>query len=162
MRVETSRHTVVHCGWPYVPGDVVNAQMSLRYGVAAMLEAGNASVEQYSVDRIDDPALVELASRVDVVADESIDALGSAHRHITRVAIVRRDGSELSGEAKHRIGSPFEPVGRPEIEEKFVQLMAALPGIDGPAIHDVVVALDELGTTATLSDLLRVQIGDGA
>jgi len=159
VRVETSHHTVVHCGWDYVPGDIVNAQMSLRYGVAAMLQAGNASVDQYAVSRINDPVLVELASRVDVVADESIDALGSTHRHMTRVDITLHDGRVLRGEAKHRIGSQFEPVGRPEIEEKFAQLTGRLDGIDGAAIHDAVVSLDRLKTTQTLSTLLNVVVG---
>lgn len=162
VHVETSHHTVVHCGWAYVPGDVVNAQMSLRYGVAAMLEAGNASVDQYAVRRIHDPVLVELASRVDVVADESIDARGSTHRHTTRVDLELRDGRVLHGEASHRIGSQFEPVGRPEIEQKFAQLTDSLDGVDGSAIHDAVVGLEELTTTQALSDLLNVSIGGGA
>jgi 2-methylcitrate dehydratase PrpD len=159
VRVETSHHTVVHCGWPYVPGDIVNAQMSLRYGVAAMLATGSAFVDQFTPARVHDPALVELTSRVEVVADESIDALGSAHRHITRVAIELRDGTVLQGDAKHRIGSFFEPVGRDEIVDKFRQLAGPLKGVDSEAILDAVVGLDSLESTRALSELLLTPIG---
>src|SRR4029077_4898999 len=73
VKVRTSRHTFVHCGWPYVAGDVVNAQMSLRYGVPGVLAPGGASVDQFTEDRIGDPQLVELTRRIDVEPDESID-----------------------------------------------------------------------------------------
>jgi 2-methylcitrate dehydratase PrpD len=162
VRVETSHHTVVHCGWPYVPGDIVNAQMSLRYGVAAMLETGSAFVDQFTPARVRDEALVELASRVDVVADDSIDALGSVHRHMTRVAITLRDGTVLRGEARHRIGSLFEPVGRGEIVDKFRQLTEPLKGVDSEGILQAVVGLESLGSTSDLSELLCAPIGGEA
>jgi 2-methylcitrate dehydratase PrpD len=162
VRVETSHHTVVHCGWPYVPGDIVNAQMSLRYGVAAMLTTGSAFVDQFTPARVHDAELVELASRVDVTADEAIDALGSAHRHITRVEIELRDGSVLRGDAKHRIGSFFEPVGRDEIVDKFRRLTEPLKGVDSEAILESVVALESLESTQPLSELLVAAIGGEA
>lgn len=159
VRVETSHHTVVHCGWPYVPGDIVNAQMSLRYGVAAMLASGSAFVDQFTPTRVHDPGLVELASRVEVEADESIDALGSAHRHITRVAIELRDGTVLRGDAKHRIGSFFEPVGREEIVDKFRQLAEPLKGVDSEAILEAVICLESVESTQQLSELLLAPVG---
>ncbi len=162
VRVTTSHHTVVHCGWEYVPGDVVNAQMSLRYGVAAMIATGSAFVDQFTPERIHDRELVDLAARVDVVADESIDALGSDHRHITSVEIVLQDGSVLADGAKHRIGSQFEPVGRTEIVDKFRLLTDALTGIDADGICAAVVDLETLTDTSELSRLLAVSIGGPA
>ena len=159
VRVETSHHTVVHCGWSYVPGDIVNAQMSLRYGVAAMLASGSAFVNQFTPARVHDPGLVDLASRVEVEADEAIDALGSAHRHITRVAIELRDGTVLRGDAKHRIGSFFEPVGREEIVDKFRQLAEPLKGVESESILEAVVGLESLESTEQLSRLLLAPIG---
>ena len=159
VRVETSHHTVVHCGWPYVPGDIVNAQMSLRYGVAAMLDTGSAFVDQYTPTRVHDPGLVELASRVEVEADESIDALGSAQRHITRVEIELRDGTVLRGDAKHRIGSFFEPVGRDESVEKFRLLAGPLKGVDSEASLDAVGGRESVESTQQLSELLLAPIG---
>jgi 2-methylcitrate dehydratase PrpD len=146
VRVTTSNHTYVHCGWPYVPGDVVNAQMSLRYGVAAMLATGSAFVDQFTLDRIADPELVELTQRVEIVADEAVDRLGSDNRHIVNVEIVKRDGGVLRGHAAQRRGSHFAPVGREEIVAKFRQLTAPLEGVDGESILSAVLALDESDT----------------
>ncbi|HWX08880.1 MAG TPA: MmgE/PrpD family protein [Gaiellaceae bacterium] len=162
VRVITSRHTVVHCGWAYVPGDIVNAQMSMRYGVAAMLASGSAFVDQFTAERVHDRDLIDLASRVDVIADESIDALGSDHRHITSVEITLRDGSTLEGNAKHRIGSQFEPVGRSEIGKKFRLLTDPLEGVDGDAILSSIVGLDALTETTSLSELIGIRIGAGS
>ena len=155
VHVTTSHHTFVHCGWPYVPGDIVNAQMSLRYGVAAMLDSGDAFVEQFTVDRVAEPRLVEFAQHVGVEADPSIDELGSDHRHTVRVAITTRSGEVLEGGASHRRGSQFEPVGRNEIVAKFRQLAATLRGVDAEAILDAVTGLDKLSDTQQLTALLR-------
>jgi 2-methylcitrate dehydratase PrpD len=154
VKVTTSNHTYVHCGWPYVPGDVVNAQMSLRYGVAAMLATGSAFVDQFAVDRLADPELVELTRRVDVVADEAIDRLGPDNRHIVNVEIVTRDGGVLESRATHRRGSHFAPVGRDEIVAKFERLTAPLEGVNGEAILSAVLTLDE-SDTVELAALLR-------
>ncbi|MCW2975103.1 MAG: hypothetical protein JWM06_384 [Actinomycetia bacterium] len=154
VKVTTSHHTYVHCGWPYVPGDVVNAQMSLRYGVAAMLATGSAFVDQYTDDRLADPRLLDLAQRVEVEADEAVDRLGSDNRHIVRVEIVMRDGAVLDGRANHRRGSHFAPVGREEIVAKFRQLTDPLEGVDGESILSAVLALDE-SDTVELAALLR-------
>jgi 2-methylcitrate dehydratase PrpD len=155
VKVVTSHHTFVHCGWPYVPGDVVNAQMSLRYGVAAMLTDGNAFVDQYTAERVGDPALVELAGRVDVEHDERVDALGSDKRHTVTVSIATTDGHTLEGGAGHRRGSQFEPVAREEIVEKFRLLTKPLEGIDGEALLTCVLGLEELTDTEELARLLR-------
>lgn len=154
VKVTTSNHTYVHCGWPYVPGDVVNAQMSLRYGVAAMLATGSAFVDQFTADRLADAELVELTKRIDVVADEAVDRLGPDNRHIVKVEIVMRDGGVLEGHAAHRRGSHFAPVGREEIVDKFRRLTAPLDGVDAEAILSVVLALDA-SDTGELSALLR-------
>jgi 2-methylcitrate dehydratase PrpD len=154
IEVTTSNHTYVHCGWPYVPGDIVNAQMSLRYGVAAMIATGSAFVDQFTEERIADPSLLELTQRVAVEADESVDRLGSDNRHIVRVKIVKRDGAVLEGGAEHRRGSHFAPVGRDEIVAKFRQLTEPLDGVDGESILSAVLALDE-SDTVELAALLR-------
>jgi 2-methylcitrate dehydratase PrpD len=154
IEVTTSNHTYVHCGWPYVPGDIVNAQMSLRYGVAAMLATGSAFVDQFTEDRIADPALLELTQRIAVVADESVDRLGSDNRHIVRVKIVKNDGTVLEGRADHRRGSHFAPVGRDEIVAKFRQLTEPLDGVDGESILSAVLRLEE-SDTVELAALLR-------
>jgi 2-methylcitrate dehydratase PrpD len=157
VKVTTSKHTFIHCGWPYVRGDVVNAQMSLRYGVAAMISTGSAFVDQFTDDRIGDSQLVALASRVDVEPDETIDALGSDQRHTVTVSIATRDGRVVEGSASHRRGSQFEPVGRDEIAQKFRLLTKPLAGVNGDALLDCVLGLEQLTDIEELARLLRTE-----
>jgi 2-methylcitrate dehydratase PrpD len=155
VRVSTSHHTLVHCGWPYVPGDVTNAQMSLRYGVASMLVAGSAFVEQFTEEQIRDPLLVDLADRVSVESDEEIDRLGSRLRHSVVVEIETTTGDVLTGRATYRRGSEHDPVGRDEIVAKFGALTAGLADIDSDAILGAVLELERLPDTGALIDELR-------
>jgi 2-methylcitrate dehydratase PrpD len=145
----------VHCGWPYVPGDVVNAQMSLRYGVAAVLATGDAFVEQFTDERVHDPQLLALSRRVDVRADESIDQRGSDHRHVVSVELTTASGEVFRDGADHRRGSHFDPVGRAEIVDKFRTLTDPLEGVDGEAILVSVLALEELEDVRALATVLR-------
>jgi 2-methylcitrate dehydratase PrpD len=155
VRVTTSRHTYVHCGWDYVPGDVTNAQMSLQYGVAAMLTSGSAFVEQFTEDRIRDPELVELARRVEVVPDDEIDRRGAAFRHTVRVELRTRAGATHAGEAVHRRGSASDPLGADAIVAKFRQLASHIPWLDPDAVIATVDDLESLDDVRALARLLQ-------
>jgi 2-methylcitrate dehydratase PrpD len=161
VRVTTSHTTFVHCGWPYVPGDIVNAQMSLRYGAAAMLMTGSAFVDQFTEDRVSDPDVIALTKRIDVVPDESVDAQGNDNRHIVRVEIEMKDGRVFTGTATHRRGSLFEPVGREEILDKFRLLTKNLDGVDGASILSAVLALETSANSEDLTSFLHSPAPDG-
>jgi 2-methylcitrate dehydratase PrpD len=155
VRVTTSHHTYVHCGWDYEPRDVTNAQMSLKYAVAAMLLTGSAFVDQYTDDRIRDPDAVALAGRVVVVPDESIDEGGNDLRHTVHVEIEREDGTVVAGEAVQRRGSSHLPLTPDEIVEKFRSLAEGVPELDAEAVLECVSGLDELDDVRRLTALLH-------
>ncbi len=161
VKVTTSRHTYVHCGWDYVPGDVTNAQMSLQYGVAAMLATGSAFVEQFTEERIHDPALVELARRVEVVPDDEIDRRGAGFRHTVTLELTTRDGAVLQGDAVHRRGSAHDPLTPGAIVEKFRRLASHIPWLDADAVVEAVDDLGSLDDVRALVRLLRAP-GDAA
>ena len=161
VRVTTSRHTYVHCGWDYVPGDVTNAQMSLQYGVAAMLTTGSAFVEQFTEERIHDPALVGLARRVQVVPDDAIDRRGPEFRHTVSVEVRTRNGAVHAGDAVHRRGSTNDPLGEEAIVEKFRQLASHIAWLDTEGVVVAVDDLESLDDVRALTRLLQVP-GDAA
>ena len=79
VRVGTSRVVHLQCGFDYTPGTALNAQMSLRYTVAAALLDGQVLPPQFDDARLADPVLVDLAARLELVPDPALDGLYPAH-----------------------------------------------------------------------------------
>lgn len=69
----------VQCGYDYAPGATLNSQMSLRYCLAVALMDGEALPAQFRDDRIADPAVTELARRIEIVPDAELDGLYPTH-----------------------------------------------------------------------------------
>lgn len=155
VTIHASTHAVVHCGWTYQGAGVTEAQMSIPYGVARMLLDGAVNASQFSDVAIADPRAIELASRVAVVPDEAIDALGPARRYTVRVEIETRDGRMLLGDASDRIGSPGQPLSDAQLEEKFRGLAEPVVGASAARIREIVATLENLPDVRELADLLR-------
>lgn len=122
IRCFTSSATKEHVGWPYQPNSVTTAQMNLPYIAAVVVTDGAAFVDQFSEARIRDPKLVELASRVEVVADAAIDAKGDSHRHEVRVELELAGGQVLTGGRVSATGSSAHPLSPAQVVDKFRRL----------------------------------------
>jgi 2-methylcitrate dehydratase PrpD len=124
--VALSNMTYVHCAWEYKAQGVTAAQMNLFYGLAVIAVDGVAFVEQYRLERLRDPRLLDFIGRVTARIDPEIDAMGPAFRHAARVAIRTRDGRTLRHEILNRRGSPENPLAYEDIEYKFRQVTASV------------------------------------
>jgi 2-methylcitrate dehydratase PrpD len=69
----------VQCGFDYKPSSALNAQMSLRYCLAAALNDGQVLPAQFSEAKMHDPALGKLAAHLELVDDPALDKLYPAH-----------------------------------------------------------------------------------
>lgn len=125
VRIRTTGATKTKVGWTYVgSGSATEAQMNLAYGVAVMLLEHDASVAQYRGELLAAPAVLELTRRVDVVHDETFDALGEGRRHHILVEIEFTDGTRRSAELDSARGSSAKPLTDKDIEDKFDKLVA--------------------------------------
>ncbi len=79
VQVGMSQVVNVQCGFDYVPGSALNAQMSLRYCLAAALADGQVLPAQFSAEKMHDPALGKLAATLALVDDPALDQLYPAH-----------------------------------------------------------------------------------
>ena len=79
VRVGMSKVVDVQCGFDYAPGSALNAQMSLRYCLAAALADGQVLPAQFSESKMHDPALSGLASQLELVDDPGLDKLYPEH-----------------------------------------------------------------------------------
>jgi 2-methylcitrate dehydratase PrpD len=155
VRVRSTTHAYLHCGFPYRPAGVTAAQMSFQYCVAAMLIYGAVGPAQFDEDLLADPVLLDLAGRVEVEADPELDALGADRRHAVQVEVVTPSGSHR-GQRVQRKGGADEPSSPAEVIAKFTALAErVLPAHRVVELGELVLSLETCPTVDRLTDLLR-------
>lgn len=122
IQVMASTATRDHVGWAYAPDSQTTAQMNLSYSAAVAMLDGAAFVDQYLPERLRDPRILALTSRVVVDADPEIDRKGRDYRHEVRVTVETRDGKTHSRNVVHAKGSEHAPVSDDELHAKFRRL----------------------------------------
>jgi 2-methylcitrate dehydratase PrpD len=125
VKVGLSKVVDVQCGFAYTPGSALNAQMSLRYVIAAALMDGQVLPPQFDDTRMADPALVALARSLEMVSDPALDQLYPAHFAGWVAAEV--DGDWKRVDVLDPSGSPAAPIDARGITEKFRGINPQLP-----------------------------------
>jgi len=152
IRVVTSEYQRTHAGWPYEPGTVMAAQMSIPFCVASMVRFRQVFVEQFAQERLADPETVALARRVAVESDPAQDPLDRK----SRVEITLRDGRTLGAVSEFAVGHPRNPASWQDIAGKFMQLAGqVLPEERCRQIADAVEKLEDCTDLRELSEMLR-------
>jgi aconitate decarboxylase len=126
LTVRMSRKGHINIGWPYRPGDVITAQMNGSYAAAVTLVDGDAFIDQFSEERLSDPAILALLPRIGFLYDPELDRGGATKRHAVKIEAMRKDGSFLSTEIEQRRGSADHPLDAAEVEQKFRRLAAVV------------------------------------
>jgi len=125
VRLGMAKVVQVQCGFDYTPSSSLNAQMSLRYIVAATLTEGHALPPQFSDAKIADPALTALAGRIQCEHDPALDQLYPA-RFAAWVAAEDK-GQWVRVDVLDPLGSPANPVDAKGVVEKFRGINPKLP-----------------------------------
>ncbi|WP_419911451.1 MmgE/PrpD family protein [Candidatus Poriferisodalis sp.] len=116
---------------------VMAAQYSGPWNIAAALVADPADPATYGADRIADPVLVRLQSKVVAIAADARWDATYAHKMGGSVRITLRDGRVLERSVCGQKGSMHDPLSADEIEAKF----AMLAGSHADVLRDWVRAL---------------------
>jgi 2-methylcitrate dehydratase PrpD len=125
VRAGMAKVVDVQCGFDYVPGSVLNAQMSLRYVVAAALLEGQVLPPQFSEAKLSDPALVGLAQRIELEHDPELDKLYPG-RFAAWIA-AESDAGWVRVDVLDPHGSTANPVDAKGVIEKFRGINPHLP-----------------------------------
>ena len=142
---QTGRIAISNVGWPYRPADVVAAQMNGSYAAAVTLLDGDAFVDQFREERLTDPAVLDLASRISFEFDPEIENGGLNLRHASRLMARTTDGSTLEAYNAQRPGGPGNEIPPARIVAKFEQLAAPVAGAArAQKIIDLVMALESI------------------
>ena len=114
-------------GFDYRADSVLNAQMSLRYNIAVAMLDGQAYLEQFTPERIQEARVVALANRVEIEVDPDID---KAYPEIYggRVTLITKQGDVLTRQVDYSRGMPENPMSHREIERKYMSLASAAIG----------------------------------
>jgi len=148
VRLGMAKVVDVQCGFDYVPSTALNAQMSLRYVVAAALLEGQVLPPQFTDAKLSDPALTKLAEQIELVHDPRLDELYPA-RFAAWVA-AEYDGQWTRVDVLDPLGSTANPVDAQGVIEKFRGINPQLPvdriaemafGIERHSIKDVLTLL---------------------
>lgn len=152
--VHASRGTVEHVGWRYQPRGFTAAQLNLGYCVATLLLEGACSVDQFTEDKLEDPARIALAHRVEVLHDPEITARGPKYRQMVRVEVHLVDGTRLAhtlevARRKQSIASETEMVAK---FENLASHVLARPQV--AVLRDAILSLERLDDVSEIARLM--------
>jgi 2-methylcitrate dehydratase PrpD len=153
--VHGSKVTMEHVGWKYVPQGLTSAQLNLPYCVATWLLEGDCFVDQFTEDKVADPARMALAEKVEVHEDKAITAKGAKFRHMVHAEAHLNDGTVLKRTVESGRGSEQKFASDSDIVEKFEKLARkALPGDQVGRLRDAMLGLEDLADASEIARLL--------
>lgn len=150
--VGTSRFAVNGNSNP-TPADTMDAQYSIPYCAALALTRDPGDPRAFEPASYNDPALLDIASRVETHVDDECEAV-YPQRFGSRVQLHLANGEVKEALTLDPHGTPADPCSEQELTDKFMRLAALSPlKVNAAAI---VQAVRQLDTRASLRELSRV------
>jgi 2-methylcitrate dehydratase PrpD len=107
------------------PRTGLEGKFSIYHVLAVALADGAALLDQFTDERVADPALARLRERIHVHTD------AAQTKDSARVVLSLRDGRTLEREIAHNLGSPDNPMSDRQLEDKFLALASPVVGQPG-------------------------------
>lgn len=128
------------------------ALLSTPYVTGVVLHDRRCWFEQFTPDRISDPALdAFIRARINVAIDPAVEGTGAA------VTVTRKDGSVIEDRRVYPRGDAADMLSRDEIVTKFRQSAEGLlPADKADAAIEAILGLDRLDDVSDLCRLLSV------
>jgi aconitate decarboxylase len=156
--VHCTQATAVHVGWKYQPQGLTSAQLNLPYCVATLLLDGDVFVDQFSEDRVADPARMALAEKVDVREDPAYTAQGSKSRHLVRVEVQLKGGKKMERIVAAGRGNEHNFASEADVVAKFEKLaIHALPQAQVGELRDALLGIENLADAGRIAELLALR-----
>ena len=139
------------------PRNAVDAQFSIPFTLACMLQNGTMKVADLQDDRLRDPALIEIARRVLPEGEAPTGDYGKDFPPATVTAILH-DGRQVSETAVHSLGHPSKrPLDFAAVGNKFRACVpsAAVPP-SNESVEKFISSVALLDTLPNVTELLRM------
>ena len=131
----------------------LDAQMSVRYGIAVALLNGDASIREYSEQMIANPKVMELVSKMRVVVDPSFD-----DNDQPGVEIKTQSGEKIIDKPLIPKGHPANPASDKELVKKFRDLASF--ALTAPQIEEIVKYIQTVESFSELSKIHHLLAGE--
>jgi len=135
------------------PKSVVEAQFCLPYGIAVSIFDKEATLNQFSPERIQDRQVIELAKRVDVIVDPEMNRQ-FPEKFPAEVEIQLKDGKKYLKYVSGPPGEAENPVSDEVIEKKFRQLSSSI--LSQEKVEEIVTFFQNLESQKNMKDLLKM------
>ena len=107
-------------GFSESPKNTVEAQFNISYAVSAALVDGQAFIPQFAPERLNDPVITSLASKVNVSTDDRFTSLYP--KQWASGVEIKANNKAYYTEVIGAKGDPVNPLDTQEITEKFRSL----------------------------------------
>ncbi|MCG6894319.1 MAG: MmgE/PrpD family protein [Desulfobacteraceae bacterium] len=158
IRMSVSSMVAEMVGKPFRVGTnpQVDAQFSIPYTTACALIRGDVFLVDFEVDRISDPAVQELARRVQVLPSPELPAKDIYQAEMT---VTRTDGEAFTERVAVPPGNPENPMSSRDCREKFHKCIdySGLP-IAENARNELLSMIETLEAIPDAGDLVRAMI----
>lgn len=136
------------------PENMLSAKFSIPYAVAASLIHQSTDVTAFYPEKLDDPRVLGLAQKVEVLGDEEM-SLRRFDYPSARVTVRLQNGHEITDSVTAHRGDTHNPVPREELVEKFRFLANDSLGEEGVSrVVDLVGRIENLADVRELTEIL--------
>lgn len=101
------------------PMDGLQALLSIPFSIAVAVLEGNASIYQFTDEKVKDPGVRSTMSKIVLEVDKKLDE-GYPDKRSAQGEIILKDGRHYSSFMDNARGEPESPLSAEEIEEKFL------------------------------------------
>jgi len=130
-------------------------QFSMPYVTAVALIDKEVGLRQFTNEKIADPSIHDLASKVNVVSDEEMEKMRPANRPAS-VEITVKDGSKVSGRVDYPKGDPRKPMTDEELKNKYLNLALSVIGKERAAkLLETLMNLENQDSLDEICELLK-------
>ena len=137
------------------PKDAGEAKFSLAYGVALALHEHCFGIAHLDERYTQDPINIKLGNLVTVAVDPDVQKLYPKRRG-AKVKVYLKDGTVYEKELYDLKGSPGNPIGWKELEQKFrINTESVLPKKEADTLLALIQSMDEASQINPLMDILN-------
>jgi len=134
------------------PKDWFGTRFSIPFALATLLVGGREGLDAFSDEAVADPAVMALASRIEVEEDAAHTAVYPAEQRVT-LRIDMQDGSHYAGRCAITSGEPTRPHDPAALAHKYRTLAEPLWGTARAArLHEALMNIEDCKDVSRLVD----------
>lgn len=139
----------------YEPGSMIDAQFSLPYAVAMIINKEIPSLLWYEKNKLSNQTIKNIAQKVSLIPDLEIERLRAEKNILSpRVKILMSDGAEYENNQKYAKGHPCKPFSLEDFKEKFRNNLSPIRKQN--RIDEIMEAVLKLDEFTSISDFIKL------